>query len=148
MIDLCDFYQEVIFDYYKWLWNFGCLDELCLMVQGYNLFCGDQVKVSLLVKGDMIEDVCFEGVGCVIMIVLVLLMIEVVKGCFVEEVEVFFENFYNVFIGEVELGDFDLGKFEVLIGVWEYFVWIKCVMLLWYVLCVVFVGDDEQVMIE
>lgn len=118
-VDLCDFYQEVIVDYGWWFCNFGLLFGVSYQVEGFNLLCGDCMSLYLWLVDGIIWDVCFEGVGCVILIVFVLLMIEVLIGCSEVEVEVLFDSFYDMLIGEEYLEMLLVfGKLEVLVGVW------------------------------
>ena len=73
-------YQDVILDHYRSPRNFGELDAADSSAEGYNPLCGDQVKVSVRMDGDVVEEVCFEGTGCAISTASASLMTEAVKG--------------------------------------------------------------------
>ena len=126
-------YQEVILDHYKRPRNFGAVDPASASAEGYNPLCGDQVNVSIRMDGDVIEDVAFEGVGCAISTASASLMTEAVKGKTRVEAVRLFEDFRRVVTGDGS-PDGDLGKLEILAGVRDYPVRIKCAVLAWHAL--------------
>ena len=66
MFDLQELYQEIILDHSKRPRNFGPLEGANRHAEGDNPLCGDQIKVHLIVEGDTVRDVHFEGRGCAI----------------------------------------------------------------------------------
>lgn len=131
--ELRTLYQEVILDHYKRPRNFGPLEPHDHEAEGYNPLCGDQVSVYLRVQDGVIEDVSFEGQGCAISTASASLMTEAVKGKTVEEAEGIFDRFRKLVTGEEGAGD-QLGKLEILAGVRDYPVRIKCAILAWHAL--------------
>ena len=137
MTDLRELYQEVILDHNKKPRNFGSLEEPSHAADGHNPLCGDQLHVSLVVNGDTVEDVRFEGSGCAISTASASLMTEAVKGRTLEETEHLFEGFHELLTGDpsqIEKASAELGKLAVFAGVREFPVRVKCATLAWHTL--------------
>jgi len=137
MSDLRELYQEVILDHYRKPRNFVALDDANREAEGHNPLCGDRVSVYLHVEDGVVCDVSFQGAGCAISTASASLMTEAVKGKKIEEVEALFERFHDLLTeeGSSDEGEgHDLGKLEVLSGVREYPVRIKCATLAWHTL--------------
>jgi len=66
MADIEDLYQEIILDHNKRPRNFGPLPGATHRADGYNPLCGDEIKVSLVLEGDRIKALHFQGQGCAI----------------------------------------------------------------------------------
>ena len=75
-----DFYREVILDHYKHPRNKGRLDPRTSTHEEDNPLCGDRIRIDLLVKDDMIEDVRFTGQGCAISQASASMLTEAIKG--------------------------------------------------------------------
>ena len=131
--ELRSLYQEVILDHYKRPRNFGEVDPASGTAEGYNPLCGDQVSVSLRIEGDVVKDVAFKGVGCAISTASASLMTEAVKGKTRDEATQLFEDFRRLMTGDAEPTG-ELGKLEILSGVRDYPVRIKCAILAWHAL--------------
>ena len=151
--DLRALYQEVIIDHYKRPRNFGPLAGADHSAEGYNPLCGDQVKVSVRLEGDRVADARFEGAGCAISTASASLMTEAVKGKTREEAEALFQRFHGLVSGKgtgagsgvdgADAAGEDLGKLEVLAGVRDYPVRIKCATLAWHALRAALHGGDK-----
>jgi nitrogen fixation NifU-like protein len=63
MSELRDLYQEVILDHYKRPRNFGPLEEADHKAEGHNPLCGDRVTIYLVMEGDVIRNISFQGAG-------------------------------------------------------------------------------------
>ena len=61
-----DLYQEIILDHSKRPRNCHSMDDATRQADGYNPLCGDRLTVWLLMDGETIQDVSFEGAGCAI----------------------------------------------------------------------------------
>lgn len=143
-LDLRELYQEVILDHNRYPRNRGALAEADRFAEGYNPLCGDEVKVYLQVVDGAISDVAFDGKGCAISTASASLMTEAIKGKTIEEVETLFRSFQSMV---TETGDAtarpELGDLEVLGGVREYPVRIKCATLPWHALVAAIQGGGE-----
>jgi nitrogen fixation NifU-like protein len=106
MSDLRDLYQELIVDHYRHPHNFGPLAGANRRAEGFNPLCGDRLTLYL----------------------------QVVDGV-IQEVEALFAGFHALVAGG---GDSPptvaLGKLEVLAGVREFPVRVKCATLAWHTL--------------
>lgn len=134
MSDLRELYQEVILDHYRTPRNQRPPAGANRSAEGYNPLCGDRVTVHLEVAGDVIRDAGFEGAGCAISTASASLMTEAVKGKTVAEAKALFRAFRSVVTGTGDAAANELGKLEVLSGVREYPVRIKCATLAWHTL--------------
>lgn len=148
-LEMRELYQEVILDHNKRPRNRGKLDKATSSAEGHNPLCGDNVTVYLNTKDGRVENVTFEGSGCAISTASASLMTEAIKGKTLEEVEAVFREFQQMVTatGEVEEHP-QLGDLEVLAGVREYPVRIKCATLPWHTLCAALKGEDSKVSTE
>ena len=143
MSDLRELYQELILDHGKRPRNFGAPSRADRQAVGHNPLCGDRLTVFLVLDGDVIRDVRFEGTGCAISTASASLMTEVLQGRRLDEVEGLFEHFHDLVTGvdadpvtgaRGPLEDERLEKLEVFAGVSEFPVRVKCATLAWHTL--------------
>ena len=136
MSDLRDLYQSMILDHYKKPKNFGALPGATHHANGHNPLCGDRVTVHVLLDGERVSDVRFEGSGCAISTASASMMTEAVKGLTKTEASSLFARFRELVAGSGGAGGeaADLGKLEVFSGVREYPTRIKCATLVWHAL--------------
>jgi nitrogen fixation NifU-like protein len=134
-MDLRELYQEVILDHFKHPRNRGRLAEPHRHGQGHNPLCGDEVRIDLHTLDGRVVDVRFDGQGCAISTASASLMTEAVLGKTLEEAEALVAAFQDM-VTEVGEGTPhpELGDLEVLAGVREYPVRIKCATLPWHAL--------------
>ena len=137
--DLRDLYQEVILDHGRHPRNRRLLQGANHLAHGENPLCGD--KLTVFVKQNdqgVIEDVSFEGQGCAISTASASLMTEVMKGKTEAEAERLFGSFHALATGEeappAEGLEDEMDRLEVLAGVREYPVRVKCATLAWHTL--------------
>ncbi len=148
--DLRELYQEVILDHSKRPRNFRPLPAATRTAEGYNPLCGDQITLYLLMEGDIIRDVGFQGAGCAISTASASMMTASVKGRTAAEAEALFRAFHHMVTGdgagpEAEAG---LGKLAVFAGVSEFPVRVKCATLPWHTLHAALEGRAEPVSTE
>ncbi len=144
MNDLRELYQEIILDHNRHPRNRGKLDDANREAEGHNPLCGDQVTVTLLTEGNSVMEIAFEGQGCAISTASASLMTEAVKGKSVEEAERIFRQFQEMVTQTSAPKDYpELGDLEVLAGVREHPVRIKCATLPWHTLHAALVGDEK-----
>ncbi len=133
--NLRDLYQQVILERYKKPRFRGTTDPVDRSQRGHNPSCGDTIELSLHLSesGDRIEEVKFEGEGCAIAMASADLMAEAVKGKPVEEALQMVQQFQSMMKGEGEFPK-ELKKLNVMQGVSQFPVRIKCANLTWHTL--------------
>ena len=154
--ELRDLYQEVILDHGRKPRNFGAPAHHTCQARGNNPMCGDRVTVYLTLDDQgVIRDAHFEGRGCAISTASASLMTEIVKGKTVAQVERLFERFQRLCtgrdetIGNVENGEREaLERLQVLSGVRDFPVRVKCATLPWHTLKAAVSGADQDVTTE
>ena len=133
MDNLRELYQEVILDHNKNPRNFRKMENPDGFAHGNNPLCGDQIDVYLKLKDGKVEDVSFDGQGCAICTSSASMMTTALKGRSESEAHALFESFHHALTeDEVHEEDVPLGKLEVLTGVKDYPVRVKCATLAWH----------------
>jgi nitrogen fixation NifU-like protein len=145
--DLRELYQEVIFDHNRSPRNFHKMDDADRVAEGHNPLCGDQLTLYVRLKDGLIDEVSFVGHGCAISTASASLMTEAVKGRTVDEVESLFRDFHSLLTGVPPEGR-DFGKLEVLAGVREFPVRVKCATLAWHTLHNALTGEGAPAKTE
>lgn len=138
-----ELYQEMILDHNKNPRNRREIEVPDASAEGHNPLCGDEVKVFLKLKDGVIEDVSFQGHGCAISTASASMMTDVVKGKSLDEAEGIFNRFHQMVTeeeGHIEFED-DLEKLEVLSGIKDYPMRVKCATLAWHTLHAALVGQ-------
>jgi len=146
--DLNELYQEVILDNYRRPRNFGTLSDATHAARGDNPLCGDRLALALRLKGDVIEEIRFQGGGCAISTASASLMTESVRGRTRADAQELFERFHEMVTGRSNGGRRDLGKLEAFSGVSEFPVRVKCATLAWHTLRAALEGRQEPVSTE
>ncbi len=150
-MELRDLYQEVILDHNKKPRNFGTLEVATHQADGDNPLCGDQLHISLVLDGDRVEEVRFDGSGCAISTASASLMTEAVKGHTRDEAEQMFQSFHDLLTGDpsaLEEASAELGKLAVFQGVREFPVRVKCATLAWHTLKAALEGKETPATTE
>jgi nitrogen fixation NifU-like protein len=143
-LDLRELYQEVILDHCKRPRNKGAVADPTGEAEGFNPLCGDQVRVTLITENNIVQDIAFEGSGCAISTASASMMTEAVKGKTLGQAEAIFREFQAMVTETGEATEHpDLGDLEVLAGVREYPVRIKCATLPWHTLHAALKGGGE-----
>jgi nitrogen fixation NifU-like protein len=144
--DLNDLYQQVILDHCKKPRNFHELPQATCSAQGFNPLCGDNLKLSLILDGDVIKDAGFTGSGCCISKASASLLTDAVKGHTKAEVKVLFEKVHTMVTTGQSVGD--VGKLAVFAGVHKYPARVKCAILAWHAVMAALEGKQEPVSTE
>lgn len=129
-VNLDTLYRQVIMDHYKNPRNKGILDN-SLTIDMNNPTCGDRIRLTLDVQGDVVKDAKFEGEGCSISMSSASMMTQAIKGKKLEEALKLSEIFSNMMLGKEYDDDIDLGDIEALQGVAKFPARIKCATLAW-----------------
>lgn len=131
--DLRELYQEVIFDHNRHPRNYHGMEHPSHVAQGHNPLCGDELTVFVQVENNVVTEASFVGQGCAISTASASLMTEAVKGKPIDEVEALFKDFHAM-LTDHQPEDRDFGKLQVLAGVKEFPVRVKCATLAWHTL--------------
>lgn len=134
MSDLNELYQEVILDHNRRPRNFRRIENASHHADGHNPLCGDRLRLTLQVDGNVVKDIAFEGSGCAISKASASLMTDEVKGRTLEDVQGLFDRFHRMVTTPPDEPVEDLGKLSVLAGVREFPVRVKCASLAWHTL--------------
>jgi nitrogen fixation NifU-like protein len=133
--NLRDLYQQVILEHYKKPRHKGATNPIHRHQRGHNPSCGDTIELTVQLNeaGDRIEDVKFEGEGCAIAIASADLMADAMRGRTVDEALEMVQRFQQMMKGETEFPK-ELRKLNVMQGVSQFPVRIKCATLTWHTL--------------
>ena len=128
-------YQQVILEHSKKPQHRGKTNPVHGYHRGHNPLCGDTIELTLQLNqaGDTIEDVKFEGEGCAIAIASADLMAQAVRGKSLEEALSMVQRFRGMMMGQDEFPQ-ELRKLNVLQGISQFPVRIKCATLSWHTL--------------
>jgi len=147
--DLRELYQEVILDHGRHPRNFRHPGASNREAKGDNPMCGDKLIVYLRVDAqDRIEDAAFLGKGCAISTASASLMTEIIKGKTRAEAEALFEHFHRMCTEDdapAAADDLDtdaLERLQVLSGVKQFPVRVKCATLPWHTMKAAIEGQD------
>lgn len=148
MLELRELYQEVILDHCKSPRNFRYPEGATCSADGDNPLCGDKLTVKLVLDGDTIVDIGFQGSGCAISQAAASTMTEAVKGQKKDVIEALFERYHAVVMGQSELNEETeelLGKLAVFAGVAEFPMRVKCATLAWHTMRQAMNGGDNSI---
>ncbi len=149
--DLRELYQEVILDHGKHPRNHRHPTDANHEARGYNPLCGDQVTVYLSTdEAGKITDAAFEGHGCAISIASASMMTEILLGKTEAEARQLFDDFHRLCTEEdfsleaAATADKDaLDRLQVLAGVREFPVRVKCATLAWHAMASALNGGED-----
>ena len=145
MQELRELYQSMILDHNKKPRNFARPAGANREAHGHNPLCGDKLEVFAELDQGVLRDVGFQGSGCAISRASASLMTEAVKGKTLAEVERLFEGFHRVVTSDARapVDVSALGKLEVLAGVREFPMRVKCATLAWHTLRAALQGEES-----
>lgn len=130
-----ELYQELILEHNRHPRNFYAMTDASRSIVADNPICGDRLQLNLKVEANRITDISFEGSGCAISMASVSMLTERVKGKTVEEAKKIFAAVHSLLTGEPPSeSQIALGDLEVLRGVCNYPMRIKCASLSWHAL--------------
>lgn len=79
-------YREYILEHYRNPRNYGKLENPDIHAEDSNPLCGDQLGMDLMVEGDLVKEVRFQGRGCAISQSAASMLSEMIEGKTVAEV--------------------------------------------------------------
>ena len=149
MDDIRELYQEVILDHGRNPRNFRRPEDANRAARGDNPLCGDRITVYLKVDGDgTIADAAFEGRGCAISTASASMMTDMVRGKSAAAARALFETFHNMFTDDEAVPvdaalEEDMDKLQVLSGVRQFPMRVKCATLAWHAMSAAMRGEEE-----
>lgn len=150
--DLQQLYQDVILDHGRSPRNFRRPDHPSCHAHGRNPLCGDALTVFLTLSGGdkTLADVSFVGKGCAISMASASLMTEILRDKTAAQADALFAAFHRMCtedgsaIGDAGGIDPDEAeRLEVLSGVRQFPVRVKCATLAWHAMHAALHGDEE-----
>jgi nitrogen fixation NifU-like protein len=144
MLEIRELYQETILEHGQNPRNFGRMKEANYHAAVSNPLCGDQYLVYLKIKQGAINNLSFEGEGCLISKASASLMTEVIKDKTTREsLEIFKffqklvspvrnQRFLNGAKGEKLIKNTGARKLAAFSGISKFPLRIKCALLPWY----------------
>lgn len=146
MSDLSDLYQQVILDHNRRPRNRGKIPTATRVAHGDNPTCGDQCSVYLVLDGDRIKDLSFDGSGCAISQASASLMTTQLKGKTAAEAQKLYDEFHHIVTtGEAPEEISDIAAFA---GVHAFPARIKCATLGWHAALNALKGEDAPATTE
>jgi nitrogen fixation NifU-like protein len=133
--NLRNLYQQVILEHYKKPRHRGQTSPVDRSHRGHNPSCGDTIELTVQLNEaqTQIEDVKFEGEGCAIAMASADLMAGAMRGKSLDEAKEMVERFQRMMKGDAEFPK-ELRKLNVMQGVAQFPVRIKCATLTWHTL--------------
>jgi nitrogen fixation NifU-like protein len=128
---LSDLYSEILLDHYRLPRNKGRLEHPTITVEGVNRSCGDELTLDLEFEGDVLKHVSFVGKGCAISMASASMLVELMEGKTIAEIERWISGFRS-FIREGQAPNgLELGDLSSLGGISQLPVRVKCATLPW-----------------
>jgi nitrogen fixation protein NifU and related proteins len=87
LMDVDPLMMDVLLEHYRHPHNFGELSPCDIEHEEGNPSCGDQIKMFLRLKDDRIEEISYNGKGCIISQAAASILTDLVKGEEVEKVK-------------------------------------------------------------
>ena len=133
MMQLETMYQEIILDHYRHPRNRGLREPYDSESHQVNPTCGDEVTVRVLLDGETVRDVCYEGQGCSISQASESVMAELVTGRTLAEALAVAEEFRGLMQGRgaVTPDEDVLEDAVAFAGVAKFPARVKCALLGW-----------------
>lgn len=133
---LRDLYQEVILDHGKNPRHFEPMQAPSHEADGHNPLCGDHIHLFLKVDSEnRVSSASFQGKGCAISIASASLMTDIIIGKETGEARTLATAFYDMAKGEsarANVAAEDLERLQVLSGVSQFPMRVKCATLAWH----------------
>lgn len=145
--DLQELYQQVILDHSKSPRNFYKMPAPNRTAQGHNPLCGDNITLFMIMDGETIKDISFQGSGCAISKASASLLTENLKGKTKAQVKALFDQVHQMVTTGKRDGA-DLGKLAVFAGVHRFPARVKCAILPWHAAMAAVEGKSEPVSTE
>ena len=131
-MELDSLYQEVILDHYKSPKHKGLSEQKDIQVH-HNPSCGDEVTLNLLMNGQIVKEISWDGIGCSISMASASVMSELLIGKSYQEAMKILDAFVELMQSKGQsVGDENLLEDGVAFaGVSKFPARIKCALLGW-----------------
>ncbi|CAB4592732.1 unannotated protein [freshwater metagenome] len=132
-MELDSLYQEVILDHYRSPHHKGLSANKDIQVHHNNPSCGDEVTLNLSMKGDVVTDLTWDGVGCSISMASTSVMSDLLVGKGYKDAMNILDNFVELMQSKGQsVGDESILEDAVAFaGVSKFPARIKCALLGW-----------------
>ena len=80
-------YSQVLLDHFRHPRNYGSLLAPHVSYETFNPLCGDRIRIELRLNNQIVEDARFRGDGCAISIAAASILMEMILGRDIQEVE-------------------------------------------------------------
>lgn len=139
---LNEIYQKVILDHSRAPRNFRQLAPPCLVGEGKNPSCGDNFKVYVRLKDQVIDEITFQGSGCAISKAAASVMTEIMQGKDVSEAFKILAAYREM----LKTGSLDhlSSELQAFAGLRKFPMRIKCALLPWEGLSVALKGASPR----
>ncbi|GAA0723402.1 SUF system NifU family Fe-S cluster assembly protein [Dactylosporangium roseum] len=126
-------YQEIILDHYKHPHGRGLREPFDAEAHHVNPTCGDEVTLRVALKGDVVSDISYEGMGCSISQASASVLYDLLKGVTVTDSLHRHTAFAELMggRGQVEPDETVLEDAVAFAGVAKYPARVKCALLPW-----------------
>lgn len=134
MDNLEELYNDIIMEHSMNSYNKKELDSCDFCEMGHNPNCGDEIKLEVKLKGNVIEDMAFTGHGCAISQSSTSVMIDVLKGKTIEQAREIIKIFIDMIKREIK-DEEELEKLEDAIAfrnISNMPARVKCALLAWH----------------
>lgn len=132
-MELDSLYQEVILDHYRSPHHKGLSADKDIQVHHNNPSCGDEVTLNLSMKGGVVTDLTWDGVGCSISMASTSVMSDLLVGKGYKDAINILDNFVELMQskGQSEGDESILEDAVAFAGVSKFPARIKCALLGW-----------------
>ncbi|MCB2198299.1 SUF system NifU family Fe-S cluster assembly protein [bacterium] len=134
---LDEMYRDIILDHYRSPRGRKDVADPTVVNEGMNPSCGDEIEMKVRLKGDTVEELGVHCAGCAISVASGSMLSEIAEGRTISELKVIAAAVKGMLTtGEVpeEIELDELSDIEVLEGVRQFPVRIKCALLAWVTL--------------
>jgi nitrogen fixation NifU-like protein len=149
--DLQELYQEVILDHSKSPRNFGQLEGANRSAEGNNPLCGDHYRIAMIVEGDTVREIRFQGAGCAISKASASILTVTLKGKTQAEARQLFDEMHQLVTqggAQAPAPSEELNKLRVFSGVHRFPARVKCAILPWHAAMAALDRKNEPVSTE
>ena len=134
---LDEMYRDIILDHYRSPRGRKEVAEPTVVNEGMNPSCGDEIEMKVRLKGDTVEELGVHCAGCAISVASGSMLSEIAEGRTIAELKVIAAAVKGMLTtGEIpdDIHLDELSDIEVLEGVRQFPVRIKCALLAWVTL--------------